>query len=167
MDTVKLVKDAGRILNINTITTLNSLNYKIAIETKTGDGEIINGFIPAALYIGRLSSRKGFNGVTKEEQASVYQWLEYCLLHANQQDIRQVLKELDFSLKDKVYFVGNQLTVADLFFYLTLHETYSKLSFQDKELYFNLSRWFRQVQNEACAHELYPKISFAKTRMYH
>ncbi|KAG8170378.1 hypothetical protein JTE90_028393, partial [Oedothorax gibbosus] len=61
MDTVKLVKDAGRILNVNNITTLNSLNYKIAIETKTGDGEIINGFIPAALYIGRLSSRKGFN----------------------------------------------------------------------------------------------------------
>lgn len=41
-----------------------------------------------------------------------------------------LFQELDFFLKDKVYFVGNQLTIADLLFYLTLHETYvSKLMY--------------------------------------
>ncbi|GBN42556.1 hypothetical protein AVEN_182863-1, partial [Araneus ventricosus] len=61
------------------------------IKLKTNDGQVLNCFIPAVLYIGQASSRNGFIGSTKEEQASVYQWLEYCLLKS-QSPSHEILK---------------------------------------------------------------------------
>ncbi|GFU29320.1 eukaryotic translation elongation factor 1 epsilon-1 [Nephila pilipes] len=166
MDLTKLLLNTGRVLKINNTFSLIDSNSE-DINLKTKDGQVLNCFIPAALYIGQLSSRKGFNGSTKEEQACVYQWLEYCLLrHQNSSQITDTLKDMNTYLQKKVYLAGNEFTLADLIMYLNLYETYSKLTFQDKETYFNLSRWFRQVQNVACAQDLYPKICFAKTRMY-
>ncbi|XP_055933896.1 eukaryotic translation elongation factor 1 epsilon-1-like [Argiope bruennichi] len=164
MDPTKILMDAGRILKINN-SFFTTRSKPEDIKLKTDDGQVINCFIPAVLYIGQASCRNGFIGSTKEEQASVYQWLEYCLLKS-QSPSNEILKELNAFLQDKVYFVGNKFTVVDLIMYLSLQEIYSKMTFQDKELYSNLSRWFRLVQNDACLQKLYPKICFAKTKLY-
>ncbi|GFR30201.1 eukaryotic translation elongation factor 1 epsilon-1 [Trichonephila clavata] len=165
MDLTKLLLNVSRVLKINNTFSLeNSNNEDICLKTK--DGQVFNCFIPAALYIGQLSSRQGFIGTTKEEQGCVYQWLEYCLLR-NQSQVMDILEEMNTSyMIKKVYLAGNEFTLADLIMYLYLYETYSKLTFQDKETYSNVSRWFRQVQNVACAQDLYPKICFSKTRLY-
>ncbi|GIY01888.1 eukaryotic translation elongation factor 1 epsilon-1 [Caerostris darwini] len=164
MDLTKLLINAGRILNVNNQYFVANPNSQ-SVNLITHDGQELKCFVPAALYIGQVSSKNGFIGSTKEEQASVYQWLEYCLLKSQSQS-HEILKELNIYLQDKVYFVGNKFTIVDLIMYLSLYEIFSRLSFQDKEVYFNVSRWFRQVQNEACAEEMYPKICFAKTKIY-
>ncbi|CAL1275635.1 unnamed protein product, partial [Larinioides sclopetarius] len=164
MDPAKILKDAGRVLKINN-PYFTTKSKSEEIKLKTNDGQVLNCFIPAVLYIGEASSRNGFNGSTNEEQASVYQWLEYCLLKS-QSPSYEILKELNIFLQDKVYFVGNKFTIVDLIVYLSLQEIYFKMTFHDKELYSNLSRWLRLIQNEACVQELYPKICFAKTKLY-
>ncbi|GFY44733.1 eukaryotic translation elongation factor 1 epsilon-1 [Trichonephila inaurata madagascariensis] len=165
MDLTKLLLNVSRVLKINNIFSLENSNNE-DIHLKTKDGQVFDRFIPAALHIGQLSSQKGFIGSTKEEQGCVYQWLEYCLLR-NQSQIMDILEEMNTSyMIKKVYLAGNEFTLADLIMYLYLYETYSKFTFQDKETYSNVSRWFRQVQNVACAQDLYPKICFSKTRLY-
>ncbi|GIY12862.1 hypothetical protein CDAR_123901, partial [Caerostris darwini] len=62
-----------------------------SVNLITHDGQELKCFVPAALYIGQVSSKNGFIGSTKEEQASVYQWLEYCLLKSQSQS-HEILK---------------------------------------------------------------------------
>ncbi|XP_054723586.1 eukaryotic translation elongation factor 1 epsilon-1-like [Uloborus diversus] len=77
-----------------------------------------------------------------------------------------MLDELNTILTGKTYFVNNRFTIADLILYLSLHSIYSCMTFQDKETYNHLSRWFRLIQKEADASELYPNIVFCKTSLY-
>ncbi|XP_015922796.2 eukaryotic translation elongation factor 1 epsilon-1 isoform X1 [Parasteatoda tepidariorum] len=169
----KLLKDAVNILKLNSqiIESISNqvlcMKYSyVEVNFNTSAGEQLRCFIPSALYIGQQTQRKNFIGCSKEEEASVYQWLEYCLLNSSHMSNQEILSELNLNLKDSVYLARNNFTIADLLIYLSLHEVYSKLTFQEKEVYSNLSRWFRQVQNETSSSDLYPKIVFTKTKLY-
>ncbi|XP_035230752.1 uncharacterized protein LOC118202684 isoform X2 [Stegodyphus dumicola] len=131
--TKRILQDVLQVLKISDSDSLLNTTSK-GVILKTKDGHEIKSFIPAATYIGQLVSQEDFTGVTKEEEASVYQWLEYCLLHMNSKECQEMLT--------------------------------SKMTFQEKESYINVSRWFRQVQSTIDENELYPKIYFTKTRLY-
>ncbi|KFM58078.1 Eukaryotic translation elongation factor 1 epsilon-1, partial [Stegodyphus mimosarum] len=111
--TKRILQDVLHVLKISDSDSLLNTTSK-GVILKTRDGHEIKSFIPAATYIGQLVSQEDFTGVTKEEEASVYQWLEYCLLHMNSKEYQEMLTELNIFLEDKVYFISNRFTIVDL-----------------------------------------------------
>ncbi|CAN7942467.1 unnamed protein product, partial [Ixodes hexagonus] len=126
-------------------------------KTTTKCGQELTGCAPISRYFAEQSARgKGLLGATPEERAGIQQWLEYRALHLDevaptQEAVHEVLQELDCYLGDRTYFVGNGLTVADIFMYYSLHSYFVSLTFRDKERYHHLSRWFALVSCSAVA----------------
>lgn len=55
------------------------------------------------------------------------------------------IQDLNCHLVNKVYLAGQKLSLADIMFYYALRDLLSDMMPQDKEMYINVSRWFRQV----------------------
>ncbi|OCU00970.1 hypothetical protein XELAEV_18006749mg [Xenopus laevis] len=109
-------------------------------------------------------------GSSAEEKAVVQQWLEYritCIDRvSSKEDIRNVLKDHNHYLKDKVYVAGNAVTLADILIYYGLHPVIAGLSIQEKETYINVSRWFSHIQNYPGIRQHLPGLVFIKHRIY-
>jgi len=56
-----------------------------------------------------------------------------------------IFQELDNELKSKSFFAGDTLTVADIIIFMSLFSSFSKKTYQDKEKFVNLSRWYRFI----------------------
>jgi hypothetical protein len=99
-------------------------------------------------------SSKSNHAVTKnvadlETACLIQQLIEYAALYIiplkknpTKSTQNQILQELDKKLQAKSYFVGESLSLADLVIYFTIHSIYyDYLNNQDKESFWNLSRW--------------------------
>ncbi|CAL1536029.1 unnamed protein product, partial [Lymnaea stagnalis] len=122
-------------------------SYKNSVILDIGDGKKISGMSTIGKYL--LRTQDEFKDFLLEDRMAVEQWLEYRHLIENAaQDSelqKVVLKELNQYLKDKVYFVAQQLTLADILVYHSIYDIFKTLTFLDKEKYINLSRWFSNV----------------------
>ncbi|XP_067124556.1 eukaryotic translation elongation factor 1 epsilon-1 [Centruroides vittatus] len=147
-------------------------NLKIPSLT-TKDGKQVNGLVTIFKYLIENSKQKnGLLGQSLEDQCVIDQWLEYRtsdLEYALLADHETILQELNHYLENKVYFVGNKLSLADLVLFCGLHNIYKKLDFKEKQLYSNVSRWFNLIQHEECLAPLrhhFSHVVFSKTTLY-
>ncbi|XP_048255859.1 eukaryotic translation elongation factor 1 epsilon-1-like [Haliotis rufescens] len=101
--------------------------------------------------------------------AQVAQWQEYsqCQLSrcASERDVADRLRELDSYLAERVYFVGNDQSEADVSIFQSLINTVTNLGFPEKETYRNLSRWFNHIQNKTLEDSQTPVV-FLKSPIY-
>ncbi|KAK2185506.1 hypothetical protein NP493_232g02000 [Ridgeia piscesae] len=139
----------------------------VCMKTQTGT---VKGLATISRHLAQNSSKQKCLGTCPLDQALVSQWLEYRVLQVDrcsrEDDLHRVLKELNGYLSDRTYFAGPYLTLADLSLYYGLHRTFVKLSFQEKEKYIHLSRWFNQIQHENNARQKFSAIQFLKTPIY-
>ncbi|XP_064486801.1 eukaryotic translation elongation factor 1 epsilon-1-like [Ornithodoros turicata] len=141
-------------------------------QTKVKNGEEVTGLLAVCSYLAQQSSNKQhLLGTNPEERACVQQWVEYRQLFvdrcaSSQESTNTVLKELNLYLKDRVYFVANTLTLADILIYYSLHPLFATMSFQDKEAYNHVSRWFDLIQHDSGIRQTLPLLVFSKTLLY-
>ncbi|XP_066862885.1 eukaryotic translation elongation factor 1 epsilon-1 isoform X3 [Kogia breviceps] len=92
---------------------------------QTNNGPSLTGLTTIAAHLVQQANKEYLLGSTAEEKAVVQQWLEYRVTqvdgHANKDEIRTVLKDLNSYLEDKVYLTGYNFTLADILLYYGLH----------------------------------------------
>ncbi|XP_013789555.1 eukaryotic translation elongation factor 1 epsilon-1-like [Limulus polyphemus] len=137
---------------------------------ETSAGKQLCGLVSISKYLTDKSHQRSLLGTNIEESSLINQWLEYRTVYINQvhqkSDMVRVLEDLDLVLQKKVYFVGNRLTLADISIYYGLHRIFVSLTFQEKEKYLHLSRWFNQVQHVPEVRQTLPVVVFSKSRLY-
>ncbi|XP_063779194.1 eukaryotic translation elongation factor 1 epsilon-1 [Pseudophryne corroboree] len=133
-------------------------------------GPSLAGLATIASHLVTEAKKDELLGASVEEKAVVQQWLEYRVTHidrsANKEDVRNILKDLNLYLEDKVYMAGNKITLADILIYYGLHPTIADLSVQEKETYINVSRWFSHIQHYSGVRQHLPSLVFIKNRIY-
>ncbi|XP_071964836.1 eukaryotic translation elongation factor 1 epsilon-1-like [Antedon mediterranea] len=147
-------------------------NVKVNINSETKapilheDGKILTGMSTILQYL----AQRDISGQTAENTAGIRQWLEYRATDIdrcdNEKDSYLVLKELNLYLSTKTYFVGNCLTIADLCIYHGLHSVLSHLTYQEKEKYNHVSRWFQFIQCQPQYTSNLPSIPFQSQALY-
>lgn len=119
---------------------------------KTGNGTSIRGFITIAKYLVQSSKHNHLCGVDPADKAAISQWLEYCenvvARSVHEKDTQTLLKEINYYLADKVYFVGYKLSIADLILYFGLYHIMKEQAFYEKQAILHSCRWFDNVQNQ-------------------
>ncbi|XP_018576950.1 eukaryotic translation elongation factor 1 epsilon-1 [Anoplophora glabripennis] len=99
------------------------------------------------------------------EKAEIQQWLEYGIVHVihidEPQNLRQILSDLNDMLATKTYLVSYKLTVADVMLYYILINAMVAMSYLDKQKYMNLSRWFDNLQQDACIRQSNKLVDFS------
>ncbi|KAK7495925.1 hypothetical protein BaRGS_00012915 [Batillaria attramentaria] len=138
-------------------------------SVKTKNGKMVTGQTTVAKHLSQAG--KVSSGLTLEDQAAVEQWLEYRCTQVdrcghNGIPVSQVLQELNLYLTDKVYFVTHHPTLADIFLYHGLHKIISKLTFQEKEKYVHVSRWFDNIQQDTTLRQSLQLLPFSRSSLY-
>ncbi|XP_076329867.1 aaRS-interacting multifunctional protein 3 [Tachypleus tridentatus] len=138
------------------------------VEISTG--KQLCGLVSISKYLTNKGHHHNLLGKNIEESSLINQWLEYRTVYINElhqkSDIVKVLEDLDSVLQKKMYFVGNRWTLADIILYYCLHRIFVRLTFQEKEKYLHLSRWFNQVQHVPEVRQTLPMVVFSKSRLY-
>ncbi|XP_033738559.1 eukaryotic translation elongation factor 1 epsilon-1-like [Pecten maximus] len=129
------------------------------------------GLITVAKYLTRSSQHaKSLLGATSEEKAAIDQWLEYRVTRIDRstqdKDVSNTLKELNHYLTDKVYVMGNSLTLADILLYNGLVKGMGSLTFYEKETLMNLSRWFDNIQHQTAVRQSLELVHFQRNQLY-
>ncbi|KAH9499126.1 Eukaryotic translation elongation factor 1 epsilon-1 [Bulinus truncatus] len=163
--------------NMASLTTIKYLNdtYKKKIKSSDkglslnlNDGKNISGITSIAKYLQRTQAE--FQDLSLEDRMVVEQWLEYRNMinscSDDQESQKIILKELNSYLKDRVFFVSERLTLADVLVYHSLHDIYKKVTFQEKENYIHLSRWFNNVQQDKRIRQSLQPLKFLRTLIY-
>lgn len=101
-----------------------------------------------------------------EIQCLISQWLDYAALFVSSSTrdkhmMTVLLKELNHFLSEFSYLVGNNLTIADLAVYYTIHDIINAMSPNEKEIYLNISRWFDHLQQNKIIQQGNKKINFS------
>ncbi|XP_014780981.1 eukaryotic translation elongation factor 1 epsilon-1 [Octopus bimaculoides] len=131
------------------------------------NGLNVQGFLSIAKHLTRTSNQQVLLGKTPAEQAFVDQWLEYMILNLDAKtDKYSSLQDLNSYLSDRVYMIGNCITLADLLLFFALHQTMSELTFQEKEKFLHLSRWYDNLQYQYNFRESYSLLHFQKNCLY-
>lgn len=104
------------------------------------------------------------------EKANFLQWLEYVYLYRNNKQnstvLQQTLQEINVNLVNKSFLVNNRCSVADVVLYSILYDSVVKMTFQEKEQYLHLSRWFNTVQRDTLIRQSRPLVNFSRTLLY-
>lgn len=105
-----------------------------------------------------------------EEELLIKQWIEYSnthILHSNAAQVStQVLNELNQLFAVQNFLISNRLTLADVFMYYSLILIFKELTFQNKEKYQHVSRWFNFVQSLPDVRQGNSTVLFSKTPLY-
>ncbi|XP_001514132.1 eukaryotic translation elongation factor 1 epsilon-1 [Ornithorhynchus anatinus] len=137
---------------------------------QTNNGPSLTGLTTIASHLVKLANKEHLLGSSAEEKAVVQQWLEFRITqidgHSNIDAIRTTLKDLNAYLEDKVYFTGNNFTLADILLYYGLHRIIVDLTVQEKEKYLNVSRWFCHIQHFPGIRQNLSSVVFIKNRLY-
>ncbi|XP_033105201.1 eukaryotic translation elongation factor 1 epsilon-1-like, partial [Anneissia japonica] len=133
------------------------------------NGTTLNGLSTILQYLAQKdASQEEYR--SPEDKASIRQWLEYRVTEVdrceNEKDVYLILKELNAYLSNNTYFVGNCLTIADLCIYHGLHSIMSHLTYQEKEKYNHVSRWFHFIQCQPQYKSDLPSIPFQSQSLY-
>jgi len=105
---------------------------------------------------------------TKEQEAAVYQWLEFASLYGQtmktiSHQTKNILKELNKYLENCSYLVGYAVTLADVIIYHTVYEIVDALTLSDRESYLDLCRWFDHIQQDKKVRQENTLINFSTT----
>jgi len=152
--------DSLNLVNLSKGTTMKD------VRLKTGD---LQGFNYILI---ELVNTKGLglnlSGRSAEQRALVQQWLQYNILHLTDKTsiTEYVLKEMDSYLVPCTFFAGHNLTLADPVIYHSLYPVFLDMSFQEKEKYPNLSRWFRLIQEDSELRGKNKKVAFVSVPLY-
>ncbi|XP_049780052.1 eukaryotic translation elongation factor 1 epsilon-1 [Schistocerca cancellata] len=159
VETPNLKSDAGGNL---TISASDLSNGRLPNELVTGFGTI-------ALSLAKKADNS-LLGKTAEEEACVRQWVEYAVCYINLMDSpgvqQRVLKELNSFLADKTFFVSYHQTLVDKMYYHLLYDVMSSLTFQEKEQYVHLSRWYNHLQQDTKLRQNNKLIMFSRRLLY-
>jgi aminoacyl tRNA synthase complex-interacting multifunctional protein 1 len=123
---------------------------------KTGNKNL-SGAVTIARYLARLVGDNGDfeqkNAVNRENSlhtAYIHQWVTFSQVDlAANRSATEYLDLLEQSISSTTYFVGNSVSLADIFLYVYLHETMLSLTDDQKQSYINLVRWFNLIQHHA------------------
>ncbi|MFT7816047.1 hypothetical protein Z043-119942 [Arapaima gigas] len=136
---------------------------------QSNKGAPLIGLVTIATHLVQEAARPELLGRTAEQRAVVRQWLEYRVTQLDdcpKEDIKTVLKELNQYLEDKVYFAGDDFTLADTLVYYGIHHIMADLSVQEKEKHLNLARWFDHVQHYPGIRQHLPLVVVLRNRLY-
>ena len=160
---------------VDTLTALVDY-YGLKKEGKvTGDGEPslgaggkvkATGMLP---ILHHLDTKVALLGSGPLERALVRQWVTFlsgCLGPADRREQVALLRRVDEHLASHGFLAGADLTAADVLMFHGIHHTYSQLSFQEKEKLIHLSRWFRNLQQDAKLRRGKPKVMFSRSKLY-
>ncbi|KAI5942093.1 Eukaryotic translation elongation factor 1 epsilon-1 [Manis javanica] len=75
-------------------------------------------------------------------------------------------QDLNSYLEDKVYLTGYNFTLANILLYYGLHCFIVDLTFQEKEKYLTVSRWFCHIQHYPGIRQHLSSVVFIKNRLY-
>merc|ERR1719357_2142704 len=131
-----------------------------------GNGKKIIGFSNIAKHLLRVSEESKF--LTLEDRMAAEQWIEYARTEVSydKDTDKVILKELNTYFQDKVYFVANRLTMADIIVFHSVHPMFKHLTFHEKEKYMNVSRWFNNIQKDRQVKQQLSSITFLRTPVY-
>ena len=84
----------------------------------------------------------------------------------DEQPRHEALTVINKALADRTTLGGTRITEADKMMFGILYNTYTLLTYAEKENYIHLSRWFAHLQtiNEFIGNR--PKIIFSRNRLY-
>lgn len=128
-----------------------------------------NLFVWKILHAATTIESKDILWLNAEEELLIKQWLEYTnsfVLHAGLQSLPIMLNELNSFFSKNCFLVSNRITLADVFLYYSLISVFKDLSFQSKEKYQHISRWFNFVQSHSSIRRNNEIIPFSKTSLY-
>ncbi|XP_022658186.1 eukaryotic translation elongation factor 1 epsilon-1-like isoform X2 [Varroa jacobsoni] len=113
-------------------------------------------------------TRKKLFGETLEEEAKIYQFVEWSLrfgpdLQGDQ--AATALKELNSFLENRVYLTQHRLTLADVVAFYTVHSLIAKLTYYEKERYVHVSRWYNLIQHTPVKMKLL-EVKFSRSKLY-
>ncbi|XP_022091997.1 eukaryotic translation elongation factor 1 epsilon-1-like [Acanthaster planci] len=164
------LKALARFLNVTGVKV--NVNSETKVPVLTLNGTTVRGLSSVATYLAKTAGRHDLiGGNDTGERAAVSQWLEYRVTdidrcHA-EKDASTVLKELNIYLSTRTYFLGERLTLPDLLIMYGLQSSLSSLTFQEKEKYMNVSRWFDNVQSiEGVLQKQATPVYFVKNLLY-
>uniref|UniRef100_A0AAV2L382 Glutathione S-transferase C-terminal domain-containing protein n=1 Tax=Knipowitschia caucasica TaxID=637954 RepID=A0AAV2L382_KNICA len=124
---------------------------------QNNDGPPLVGLVTVGCHLVREAKRPELLGDGAEGRALVQQWLEYRVTKVDEcskEDTRTILKELNAYLEDKVYFVGNQITLADFFMYFGTHSLIVGLSVQEREQLYQSCGQQQQFEHQPLSQEI-------------
>ncbi|XP_787842.2 eukaryotic translation elongation factor 1 epsilon-1 [Strongylocentrotus purpuratus] len=154
----------------------NAGNVKVNINSETKlpcmqcNGTSVSGLMSICTYLATTAGKAELVGKDAKSRALVGQWLEYRVTevdrcHGEKDDIN-VFKELNSYLSTRTYFVGQQFSLADLLLYYGLHTKVNGLTYEEKEKYLHLSRWFDHVQRLQNTRQHLTEVTFSLNRLY-
>ncbi|KAG9347838.1 hypothetical protein AGOR_G00174380 [Albula goreensis] len=136
---------------------------------QNSNGPSLTGLVTIAVHLVQDAKRPELLGVSAEQRAVVQQWLEFRVTKLDdcpREEVKNVLKDLNQYLEDKVYLAGNDFTLADTLMYYGIHHIMVDLAVQEKEKYVNLSRWFDHVQHYPGVRHHLPPVVVLRNRFY-
>ena len=78
----------------------------------------------------------------------------------------EALKVVNQYLADRTTLAGSRVSEADKMMFDVLYNTYSSLTYADKETYIHLSRWFAFLQSIEEISQNRPKVLFSRNLLY-
>ncbi|XP_075930840.1 eukaryotic translation elongation factor 1 epsilon-1-like [Petromyzon marinus] len=133
-----------------------------------GDGSSVVGLVSSACHVVRASGQLQLLGLDAGDRAVVQQWAEYAvaLEQGNKDSLKTALRELNDYLADRVFIVGNYLTLADILLYHRLHPVLAVLGVQEREQHVNVCRWFDNVQRWPRVRQHLPMLVILRNKIY-
>ncbi|PSN30697.1 hypothetical protein C0J52_23900 [Blattella germanica] len=161
VNNIEFIQQIGKYLQVDSEKSISPHNDNLPMEN--------TGFGTMTILLAKQCREPQF-GKTPEDEALVRQWIEYAVCYGNYVDVaqtsRQVLKELNAILSTKSYLVGNSKTLADACLYYVLYDTMLNMTYQEKERYQHLSRWFDNLQQDSRLRQNNKLVNFSRTPLY-
>ncbi|XP_034942698.1 eukaryotic translation elongation factor 1 epsilon-1 [Chelonus insularis] len=166
---IECVQQVSQYLGVSPIELHLSKNNVVA-STELVKNHTIEGFSTIIQALAQRSEIPGIVGNDPVTKALTRQWLEYAVLYVNYADVstntKRILKEINQALASNTYITGTNLTIADIVLYYTLHTIMSGLTYQEKALYVNVSRWFDNIQQDEKLRQTLDLINFNLLHLY-
>merc|ERR1712106_435969 len=161
----KVISEAAKYLQISKI-NISTKGPQISVEA---NGKQMQGFVSSILGLVRLQ-RPDFEGMSVLEKSLTHHWLTFCstdLLHCpTHQELYLCLKFMNNELLQRTFLCGYSTTIADVALFLALHPFIFNWTYQQKEQYMNVSRWFDTTQEDPLLKLNYKVIQFSRTVLY-
>ena len=112
-----------------------------------------------------LAQSEALLGTTPEEKALVNHWLHHGVNTFETLPVCEAsLKDIDGYLTSRVFLVGYNLSLVDIFYFVCLHNQVSAMSFHEKQKLLNLTRWFSCLQDHF--QEYLSDVIFTRSLLY-
>jgi len=108
-------------------------------------------------------------GTSNLEKALVRQWIQFqfgCLTLGDKKETDLQFKKLNENLSNKSFLAGENLTAADVLLFHGIHGVFSEMTYQEKDKFVHLSRWFRNIQQDPKLRRGKPVVAFSRSKLY-